>query len=89
MREYFKKRYEFRCAKCNKVQWAKPSMSMTEFGRNSGHGRCTYCDTFLHLEIEGDLCGETMVSIIWEDFLKTIKIERPTQSSSIKKKVNK
>ncbi len=74
-RDYFKKSYEFRCVNCNKIQWAKPSMSMTEFGRNSGHGRCLKCNSFLHLEIEGGLGGETMVSILWDDFLKTIKLE--------------
>ena len=69
-REYFKKRYDFVCCSCGYKQWAKPSMSMTEWGRNSGHGSCLNCKEFLHLEIEGGIDGENMVSMLWDDYLK-------------------
>lgn len=69
-RETFKEKYDFKCAKCGYEQWAKPSMMMTEAGINSGHGSCLECGEFLHLEIEGGLDGENMISILWEDFLK-------------------
>lgn len=68
--KYFKKRYDFECPKCGAKLWAKPSMMMTCFGRNSGCGSCLDCGEFLHLEIEGDLKGEKMKAIPWNDFLK-------------------
>lgn len=72
-REYFKKRYDFVCCKCGYKQWAKPSMNMTQFGINSGCGRCLKCGEFLHLEIEGGIDGENMISVLWDDFLKKLK----------------
>ncbi len=73
-RESFKEKYDFKCAKCDYEQWAKPSMSMTALGVNSGCGSCLNCKQFLHLEIEGGLDGENMVSKIWDDFLKERKV---------------
>ena len=72
-REYFKKSYDFVCCKCGYKQWAKPSMMMTAFGMNRGHGSCLKCKEFLHLEIDGGLDGENMVSELWDDFLKKTK----------------
>ncbi len=72
-REFFKERYEFICPKCGYKQWAKPSTMMTGFGMNSGHGNCLKCKEFLHLEIEGGLNGEKMISEFWDDFLKKHK----------------
>lgn len=69
-REYFKKSYDFTCCNCGCKQWAKPSMNMTQFGINSGCGSCLKCKEFLHLEIEGGVDGENMVSMLWDDFLK-------------------
>jgi len=69
-REFFKKSYNFICVNCGHEQSAKPSMSMTEWGRNSGHGSCLKCNKFLHLEIEGGIDGGKMVSMLWDDFLK-------------------
>lgn len=66
----FKKRYPFKCPKCKKDLWAAPSIMMTGFGRNSGHGTCPDCKTFFHLEIKGSLKGKEMVSMKWNDFLK-------------------
>ena len=69
-RENFKKTYDFKCAKCGHKQWAKPSMMMTQFGMNQGSGSCLKCKEFLHLEIEGGIDGEKMVSMVWDDYLK-------------------
>ncbi len=69
-REYFKKRYNFTCANCKHEQSASPSMMMTQFGINSGHGCCLKCGEFLHLEIEGGIDGKKMVSMKGDDFLK-------------------
>lgn len=79
-REYFKKRYDFICCNCGTKLWANPSMSMTAFGRNSGTGSCLKCGEFLHLEIEGGLDGENMISMLWDDFLKREGLN--TQSKS-------
>ncbi len=68
--EYFKEKYDFVCCKCGYKQWAKPSMMITEFGINSGHGSCLNCKEFLHLEIKGGIDEEEMVSVLWDDFLK-------------------
>ena len=69
-REHFKEKYDFICCNCGYEQWAKPSMMMTQFGENSGHGGCLKCKEFLHLEIEGGIDGENMISELWDDFLK-------------------
>ena len=74
-REYFKKSYDFVCCNCGYEQWAKPSMSMTALGRNSGCGSCLKCGEFVHLEIEGGIDGENMISKLWDDFLKELKSE--------------
>lgn len=74
-REYFKKTYDFICVKCGYKQWAKPSMNMTEFGINSGCGNCLECKEFLHLEIKDGINGENMISILWNDFLRSQNIE--------------
>ena len=76
-REYFKKSYNFTCANCGHEQSAKPSMSMTALGRNSGCGSCLKCKKFLHLEIEGGIDGNNMVSMLWDDFLKKEGISPP------------
>ncbi len=69
-REHFKERYDFECPSCKKELWAKPSMMMTQFGINSGHGTCLDCKTFFHLEIEGGIDGEKMIAEIWDVWLK-------------------
>ena len=69
-RECFKDKYDFICCDCGYKQWARPSMSMTALGRNSGCGGCLGCKKFLHLQIEGGLDGEKMISMLWDDFLK-------------------
>ena len=69
-REYFKKKYDFVCCNCGHEQWARPSMMMTQFGMNQGHGSCLKCKEFLHLEIEGGIDGDQMISILWDDYLK-------------------
>ncbi len=70
LKERFKHKYPFTCCVCGaKDLWAKPSMSMV-FGRNSGHGTCPQCKTFLHLVIYPDLNGEYMVSKKWSDYIK-------------------
>ena len=74
-RECFKKSYDFTCSNCGHEQWAKPSMMMTQFGINSGSGSCLKCGEFLHLEIEGGIDGENMISMLWDDFLKKIKLK--------------
>jgi len=75
-RVYFKKRYDFTCCACGHKQWAAPSMSMTEWGRNSGHGHCLNCNEFLHLEIKGGIDGDRMISRLWNDFLKREGIKK-------------
>ena len=72
----FKEKYDFVCCKCNYEQWAKPSIMMAGFGINSGHGSCLNCKEFLHLEIDGGLDGENMVSKLWDDFLKIKEKEK-------------
>lgn len=62
MSEEKEKLYDFTCAKCGKELCAAASLSMLEFGVNSGHARCPGCKTFLHLELETDLAGSHMVS---------------------------
>ena len=74
-RENFRKKYDFICCKCGYEQWAKPSIMMTGFGINSGCGSCLECKQFLHLEIEGGLDGERMVSVLWDDFLKRKEVK--------------
>lgn len=74
-RENFKKIYDFKCCKCEKELWAKPSMMMTGFGMNQGHGSCPDCKTFFHLEIDGGLDGENMICIEWDEFLKKEKLK--------------
>ncbi len=74
-RENFKKRYNFKCCNCGFEQSASPSIMMTGFGMNQGHGSCRECKSFLHLEIEGGLDGDKMVSEDWNSFLKKQKIE--------------
>ena len=69
-RKHFKKEYDFVCCNCDYEQWAKPSMMMTQFGINSGHGSCLNCKEFLHLEIDGGIDGENMISMLWDDYLK-------------------
>ena len=70
MKFKFKERYNFKCIKCGYELWAKPSICMTGFGMNSGHGSCLRCGEFLHLRIKGGLKGKTMISERWDDFLK-------------------
>jgi len=72
-REHFKEKYDFICCNCGYEQWAKPSMMMTELGKNSGHGSCLKCEAFLHLEIIPDLFGEEMKAEIWDKWLKKNK----------------
>ena len=72
-RDPLNKRYDFICCACGYEQWAKPSIMMIGFGKNSGCGSCLNCNQFLHLEIEGGLDGERMVSELWDDHLKRIK----------------
>jgi len=72
-RETFKERYDFKCPKCKKELWAKPSMMMTQFGNNSGHGTCPDCKTFFHLEITPDIFGERMKAEIWDKWLNKQK----------------
>ncbi len=72
-RTIFKKTYDFNCCKCGYKQWAAPSIMMTGFGLNQGHGSCLGCKTFLHLKIDGGLTGKKMVSILWDDFMKNMK----------------
>jgi len=69
-REHFKEKYDFACCACGYEQWAKPSMMMTCFGMNQGHGSCMECKEFLHLEIDGGLDGDKMISMLWDDYLK-------------------
>ncbi len=69
-RENFKEKYDFTCCNCGYKQWAKPSIMMTGFGMNQGHGSCFKCKEFLHLEIKGGLDGDNMISILWDDYLK-------------------
>ena len=71
-REYFKKSYDFVCCKCGYVQYARPSILMTGFGINSGSGDCLNCKEFLHLEIEGGIDGEKMISMLWDEHIKKI-----------------
>ena len=71
----FKKSYPFKCPKCKKELWAKPSIMMIGFGINSGHGDCPDCKTFFHLEIKGGLKGKEMKSEIWDDWLKKHQAE--------------
>lgn len=78
-RECFKEKYNFICCNCGYKQWAKPSISMTALGRNSGCGSCLECKKFLHLQIKGGLDGEEMVSILWDDFLKIPAGDRGTE----------
>jgi len=75
-RENFKKKYDFICCNCGAKLWARPSIMMTGFGRNQGHGSCMDCGEFLHLEIEGELDGDNMISMLWDDFLKKEGIKK-------------
>ncbi len=79
-RENFKERYNFKCCSCNHEQSAAPSIMMTGFGMNQGHGSCLKCGQFLHLEIEGGLDGDNMVSKLWDDYLKEQGIEIPPKN---------
>ena len=75
-RKTFKKTYDFDCCKCGCKLWAAPSIMMTGFGLNQGHGDCLECKTFLHLEIEGGLHGKNMISTTWDDFMKKGNMEK-------------
>ena len=72
-REYFKEKYDFICCNCGAKLWAIPSMMMTEFGINQGHGSCKDCKEFLHLKIEDGIDGEVMISVLWDDYLEESK----------------
>ena len=61
-------RYSCVCVQCGYEFEAARSLWM-DMGLNSGHGSCPKCRTFLHLEIEGGLDGERMVSELWELYL--------------------
>jgi transcription elongation factor Elf1 len=65
-RKYLKESYIFKCAKCGKEHWSKPSMAM-ECGYNSGHATCKKCKEFLRLEIYPDIQGEIMKSKIQKE----------------------
>lgn len=84
-RETFKERYNFKCPKCKKELWAGPSIMMTGFGMNQGHGTCPDCKTFFHLEIIPDIYGETMKSEVWDKWLKKQKKTSPKSSGAKKK----
>jgi transcription elongation factor Elf1 len=51
-----KERYDFSCCGCGHEQSLAPSIMM-EMGINSGHGRCSKCAMFLHLELKQDNSG--------------------------------
>ena len=75
-REYFKKSYDFVCCKCGYEQYAIPSIFMTGFGINSGSGACLNCKEFLHLEIEGGIDGEKMISTLWDEHIKKVLMRK-------------
>lgn len=45
--------YPFMCSECSHEMFLVPSIIMI-MGLNSGHGTCSKCKTFLHLEINAD-----------------------------------
>jgi hypothetical protein len=65
----FKEKYPFNCPKCGAKLSAGPSLSM-RFGINSGHGSCLGCKLFLHLTIDPDLTGETMIAEPFSEYLE-------------------
>lgn len=63
--------YEMTCAHCGHDQMVQPSMMMTVFGLNTGHGSCLECKTFLHLYITAD--NSKIISEKWDDHLNRMK----------------
>ena len=61
-------RYEFSCSKCGHVAYFERSIMM-EMGFNSGHGTCSQCKTFLHLEVS-DEANKKGISMPWEQYRK-------------------
>lgn len=66
-------RYNFTCPTCMFEQSADTSIAM-RMGLNSGHGSCTNCGVFLHLEIKEEMHGTEMNAILWDDFLEKKKV---------------
>lgn len=66
MPDKFKERYDFTCSECGHEMQAEPSIAMTDFGLNSGHGKCSKCGTFLRLKIAAN--GEYMESESYDKF---------------------
>lgn len=64
------KRYPVECSECGHEFYAAPSLSM-HLGQNSGHGSCTKCKTFLHLEI--DPSGDEMTSMPHVQYIQKCK----------------
>lgn len=61
-----KQRYSCLCAGCKQEIFVAPSMMMSEFGENTGSGKCPKCHEFLHLEI--DQANSSMVSELFDKF---------------------
>lgn len=63
--------YDLECCKCHQTFGVNPSMMMTAFGINSGHGRCLNedCKASLHLWIEDGV----MKSELHDDYVNRIK----------------
>lgn len=59
-------RLPFKCVGCGKELWAHRSIMM-HMGRNSGHGSCTQCKTFMHLKVSE--CGTKMEAMDWDEYM--------------------
>lgn len=55
--------YPFTCPECGHALMARPSLSMTDFGINRGHGSCRRCHTHFTLSINADNAGMTAVPL--------------------------
>ena len=65
------KNYPLICPVCGIIQHAEPSVLM-KVGTNSGHGNCTNCEEYLHLQISES--GEHMTAETWTDYLERIRL---------------
>lgn len=65
--------YSFVCCACGHEQVARPSLSMQQFGENSGAGTCRDCGELLHLSI--DEGAGLMIAEVWDIWLKTAVTE--------------
>lgn len=77
-----KNAFDFTCPNCNTSLFLTPSIAMIE-GINLGHGGCTKCGEFLHLEID-DVDKKTAKAEKWDDYIKRDKLNKKNEKQKQK-----